>query len=107
MFTTDMQRDHAAAVKLLLGRIETGRGEDRILGADIVDALDAPRSIGNPTCEFDAAFRLATWLRQDPVAVTASVFREKKPVCTRDQLARLLCATILRVHLANLERAPA
>lgn len=107
LFATDAQRDLAAAIKVLLARIEIGHGEDRALGADIIDVVDAPRSIGNPTWEFDAAFTLATWLQQDPVAVVSSVFREKQSRCTRDQLARMLCATILRVHLANLERAPA
>ncbi len=107
LHTTDAQRDEAAAIKLLLVRLDAGQGEDRALGADVVDAVDAPRTIGDPTAQIDASFALARWLDQNPVVITASVLRDKRPQCTDRQLARMLCTTILRVHLANLERAPA
>lgn len=107
LFTTDAKREQAAAIALLLARIDGGQGEDRILGADIVDTVDAPRSLGNPVGQVDAALALATWLKQDPIAVVTSVLREKSAECSHNRLARKLCATILRVHLANLERAPA
>lgn len=107
MHMTDAQRDLAAMIKMLLARVETGHDLDYALGADVIDALDAPRSIGNPVAQVDAALALAAWLKQDPIAVVQSVLRDKTAECSHYRLARMTCAVLMRVHLANLERAPA
>lgn len=107
LHSTDTQIAQAVTLKLLHARLETGHGEDRGLGADILDAVDAPRTIGNPCSGVDAGLALAGWLGQQPAEVAASVFGRKTAACSADQLARMLCAAVLRVHIANLERPPA
>jgi hypothetical protein len=106
IFSTDTQRERAAQVKVLLARLQSCPGE-RGLGVDIVDVVEAPRTIGDPTRQVDAALSLAKHLGQNPGEVAASVFRFKRVDCTVGEIARMLCAVVLRVHLAKLEGAPA
>lgn len=107
LHSTNAERVRSTDLKLLLAQLEAGNGECRALGADILDALDAPRTIGNPCSGVDAGLALAGWLGQQPADVAASVFGRKSAACSPEQLARLLCIAVLRVHIANLERAPA
>jgi hypothetical protein len=116
--TTDAQRAQAVALRRLLIRLENGEGEDRALGADILNALDAPTLIGDPTGCMDCAFNLAEWLCQprSDVLNRATVrlrdrvvidgWKSAETISAAD-VARAMTMIILRVHLATLERAPA
>ena len=117
LFATDVQRACAADLRRLLKRLEGGEGEDRALGADIVNALDAPPMIGDPTGCIDCALHLADALKQDGVDVLASAvvdlrqrvlsgWKRGGEITTADA-ARAISAIVLRVYIAKLEKAPA
>ncbi|GAA3849494.1 hypothetical protein AFIC_001023 [[Pseudomonas] carboxydohydrogena] len=115
--TTDAQRTKAAAVRRLLIRLENGDGEDRTLGADILDALDVPAQTLCPVSFMDGAAALAGFLgfqRMDICNAAAKALRERvlggwkdgKSITAAD-LARAMTIILLKLQLAKLERAPA
>jgi len=116
--TPDALRTQAAEVRRLLIRLENGDGADRALGQDILLAVDAPLTIGDPTGELDSAYHLASYLKQPTLTLhvrCGHVVRSRidrggwksADQVTNADIARATTAIVLRVHLANLERAPA
>jgi hypothetical protein len=110
---TDAERERAAELRKLLARVEAGRGEDRPLGADILNALDAPTLIGDPTACLDCTLNLAQAIGQDMLEVLGAAMRyavamakEGKTITVED-VARIACSIALRVHVAKIEGAPA
>lgn len=117
LFTSDAARSRAADIRRLMIRLENGDGADRALGQDILLAVDAPLTMGDPTGELDSAYHLATFLKQPTLdlhvrcgrAVRERIARGgwKAPdLVTNADIARATTIIVLRVHLANLERAP-
>lgn len=106
MFTSDRDRDLAGSVKLLIGRLEAGRGADRALGADILEAVGARATMGDPTDSVDCVLHLAEFLGQASVRALSKT-QQKHPLASPGEIARLMCATVLIIHLAKIERAPA
>jgi hypothetical protein len=117
LFTSDDQRARAIEVRRLLLRLENGEGEDRNLGADILNAIDAPTLIGDVTGCMDCAYHLARHLGQSTLNLHVRVgFKMRERVdcgwksaaeVTGADVARAMTAIVLKVHLAQLERAPA
>lgn len=117
VFTTDEQRAIAKALRLLLQQIEGQRGEDAALGADILDAVGAPTTIGCPIGTTDGALNLAGWLKQDRLDALIAGMRVVIDAIKRGDkcnmliqahdIARAITAVAIRVHIAKLEGAPA
>lgn len=117
-FTPDALRAQAVEIRRLLLRLENGDGEDRDLGADILLAVDAPMTIGDPTGQMDSAYHLASFLKQPTLnlhvrcgqrvrsRIEAGNWKTVDAVTNAD-IARQTTIIVLKVHLANLERAPA
>lgn len=114
---TDAQRAAAADVRRLLVRLQNGEGEDRALGADILNALDAPSLTLCPVSFMDGAAQLTGLLgypRTEICNAAAKVLRERVLTGWKDgrditaaDLARAMTTVLLKLHLAKLERAPA
>jgi hypothetical protein len=117
LFTSDEQRARAIEVRRLLLRLENGEGEDRGLGADVLDALAAPAEIGDVTGCMDCAYHLARHLGQSTLNLHVRVgFKMRERVdggwksaaaVTGADVARATTAIVLKVYLVKLERAPA
>lgn len=117
LFASDRHIARANALRPLLARLEAATGEDRVLGADILNALGAPMLIGDATGSMDSAFNLAAWLRcargdllhraaiQIKVRVARGGWKQADQVCSAD-VARTMTLIVLRVELAKLERSP-
>ena len=117
LHASDRQITKANALRPLLARLERTTGEDRVLGADILNVLGAPMMIGDATGSMDSAFNLAAWLRcarGDLLHRAAIQIRERcarggwkqaDQVCGAD-VARTMTLIVLRVELAKLERSP-
>ena len=117
LFTPEAARLQAIEVRRVLLRLQNGDGEDRDLGADVLNAVEAPPTIGDVTGCLDCAYHLAKHLKQSTLNlhVRCGVDIRKRidegwktvDAVTNADIARATTITILRVHLANLERAPA
>lgn len=117
VFATDRDRTRAAALRRLLMRVENGRGEDRGLSADILEEIGAATLVGDPVSFIQSALYCARVLRQSPFdALRVAVDRLRMLVrqggvspeeITESDVARAVCAVVLRTEIANLERAPA
>lgn len=116
LFTPDKQRAKAADVRRLLLRLENS-GDDRGLGDEILNAIDAPHTIGDPLGNMDCAANLCAFLKHSHMDIIGSATTALRQRCregwklsteiTSADVARQMTITVLRVHLANLERAPA
>lgn len=116
LFTPDDQRARAVEVRRLMLRLENGEGEDRNLGADILDAILAPPTIGDVTGCVDCAYHLAKHLGQSTLNLHLRVGIEMRERVECGQksageisvadVARAMTAIVLKVYLAKLERAP-
>lgn len=113
IFTTDTDKARVEAAQALLARVTSDGGADISLGSEIVDALGAPAIIGDPTSSVDAALWLADWIGQDRAAVMQAASEDRKRrVATGADLgcdsdpARIVCAMVLRLHIADLDRRP-
>lgn len=106
MFATDQQRRLAIQVNSLIARLEAAHGEDRGLGADIVETIGAPTTIGDPTSSIDCVLHLAEHLKQSSTRLLWKV-QQIKPEPQPSHLARIMCARVLIIHLATLMKAPA
>lgn len=106
LFTSDKQREHAADLKRLIARLEAGHGPDRQLGADILEAVAAPATMGDPTASVDCCLHLAEFLKQSAVRSLGKT-QQSHPNADPRHIARLMCAKVLIIHLAHVERKPA
>lgn len=117
LFATDKQRARAAELRRLLLRLDNGDGADRDLGDAIMNAVAAPMTILDPTASMEDALALARFLghSQAEILSCATVGLKRRvlggwksaEVIVQADVARAMLAIILRVELANLERAPA
>lgn len=117
IFTSDIQRAHAADVRRLLIRVENGVGEDRALGADILEITGAPAMIGDPIGCIDCALYLVEFLEQDRLIAIERVSKnlagrvragwKTTDAISISDVARAICALALKVYLGRMERAPA
>jgi hypothetical protein len=118
LHSNDNEREQARQLRSLLLLIDGDTsGADHALGADILNALDAPIGIGDPVTCMDCAIHLANWMKQPQFEVLQSAtawLRERVRggwKCSNDidgpDVARAITAVLLKVKLANLERAPA
>lgn len=101
---TEAERDLAAELRALLDDIEGGIV---VAGADVLDVLQLPRTIGDPVAVVDSALNVAEALGQSVDDVLAAVIKSKSECRTVGAIARLTLSIVLRVHIAKLERAPA
>lgn len=116
-YSNDNEREQARTLRSLLVLLEGCAGDNSALGPDILNALDAPIGIGDPVTCMDCALHLADWMKQPQLDVLNSAtawLREKvragwkKPEAIGGaDAARAITTVLLRVQLANLERAPA
>jgi hypothetical protein len=104
LFQTDQQRDLAGELRALIDDLEGGVP---IIGTDVLDILNMPRTIGDPVALVDSALHVATALGQRADEVLAAALRSKSECRTVDAIARLVLAIVLRVQVAKLEKAPA
>lgn len=117
LFTPEASRLQAIEVRRVLLRLTNGDGEDRQLGADVLEAVEAPPTIGDVTGCFDCAWALAEELKQSTLNLHVRTgFEVRKRIdegwksadkVTNADIARAMTVIVLRTHLANLERAPA
>lgn len=106
LFTSDRQRDLAADLKRLIARLDAGHGPDRRLGADVLEVLAAPATMGDPTESIDCCLHLAEFLKQSAVRALGKT-QQSHPNAEPRHIARLMCTKVLIIHLAQIERAPA
>lgn len=115
--STDAQRAKAAQIKRLLIRVQNGDGEDRSLGADILDALEVPTQTLCPVSFMDGAAELAGFLKYERMEICKAAttllrdrvtggWKEGREISSAD-LARAMTTILLKLQLAKLERAPA
>lgn len=118
LHSNDNEREQARQLRSLLVLLDGDiAGDDHALGADILNALDAPIGIGDPVMCMDCALHLADWMKQpqlDVLNAATAWLRDKvrtgwkKPeAISGADAARAITTVLLRVQLANLERAPA
>lgn len=117
IFASDMQRAHAAEIRRLLIRVENGDGDDRALGADILETTGAPMTIGSPIGCLDCVYDFVQFLEQDSFALLDRAKRiladrvragwKSEAQITTSDIARVMCALALKVYLGRMERAPA
>ena len=117
LFTSEAARAQAIEVRRVLLRLQNGDGEDRGLGADVLNAVEAPTTIGDVTGCVDCAYDLARFLKQSTLNLHVRCglkIRDRinegwklADQVTNADMARTMTIIVLRVHLANLERAPA
>lgn len=116
VFTTDDQRAQAIELRRLLIRLQNGDGEDRALGADIVNAAGAPATLGDPTGCLDCALYLADHFKMNQVDTLARAvinLRErvregwkKAGEISNSDAARAITVIVVRTQIAKLEGQP-
>lgn len=117
IFSTDDQRAQAIELRRLLIRLQNGEGEDRPLGADIVGAIGAPATLGDPTGCLDCALYLADYLKMSRVDTLASAIMDLRTRVrggwkaaadiTNSDAARAITRIVVRGQIARLEGPPA
>lgn len=116
LFRTDDDRKLAIELRRLMMRLQAGEGEDRELGADILEAFVLPHTIGDPTGCLDCAFYLADFLKMGRIEALAWATHGLKErvrdgwksanEITNADAARAMTAVLLKARIAQLEGAP-
>lgn len=116
IYRTDAEREQAIELRRLLIRLQNGEGEDRPLGADIVNAIGAPAELGDPTGCLDCALHLADYLkfsRIETLAWAVHTLRDKvrqgwKPAdgISHADAARTITCIVVKCQIARLEGSP-
>lgn len=117
VFKTDAERERAEHFRALLARLSAGDGEDRTLGADIVEACGvAPAEFGDPTACIDCAIALTDILSFQRIEILTAAIHGLRQRCregwkplqniTAADTARAITTLIVRGEIARLEGMP-